>query len=269
MLVPMNGSDFDAKCSSMTEGLKIHIHSAEEFPRVKKFFYHIPFDHDVRLMIRPNMIWTEESLIKDYNKKQRKCMSEEEQSLVFFKKYSQSNCHFEAFVLEALKICKCSLFWMPRLNETKVCNVWEEFKCVENVESSIYDTNLTNKCLPVCTGITYDADMSISKMDTNALEYFIPDGFKAVRVVISFKNEQYLSLVRSQVYGKTDFIAGCGGILSLFMGISIISIVEIIYSATLRLCCDLRKRNAERKQLEALEQLENGDFGQKVNDNSV
>lgn len=40
---------------------------------------------------------------------------------------------------------------------------------------------------------------------------------------------------RSEVYGYTDFLANCGGLLGLFLGFSILSIVEIIYFLTLRL----------------------------------
>lgn len=42
------------------------------------------------------------------------------------------------------------------------------------------------------------------------------------------------------------FIANVGGLLSLFMGFSVFSIIEIIYFITLRPYCALKKRMASR-----------------------
>lgn len=40
--------------------------------------------------------------------------------------------------------------------------------------------------------------------------------------------------MRSELYSSTDFIANFGGILGLFLGVSILSIVEIIYFIAFR-----------------------------------
>lgn len=41
---------------------------------------------------------------------------------------------------------------------------------------------------------------------------------------------------RSQLYGPVDFLASYGGLMGLFMGVSILSIVEFVYFFTVRLC---------------------------------
>lgn len=47
-------------------------------------------------------------------------------------------------------------------------------------------------------------------------------------------------------------MANCGGLLGLFMGVSVLSIVEVIYYFTLRLGCTLRiRRSRKRKSLRA------------------
>lgn len=45
----------------------------------------------------------------------------------------------------------------------------------------------------------------------------------------------FIGLVRSELYSQTDFLTICVGVFGLFMGISVISLVEIIYYFTLRL----------------------------------
>lgn len=46
---------------------------------------------------------------------------------------------------------------------------------------------------------------------------------------------------RSERITLSDFVASCGGLLGLFMGISVLSIVEMVYFLTLRLGCKLRR----------------------------
>lgn len=70
------------------------------------------------------------------------------------------------------------------------------------------------------------------------------------RLSIFFKEHQFITSKRSELYGQTDFLANCGGLLGLFMGVSVLSIVEVIYYFTLRLGCSLRlRRHRQRKSI--------------------
>lgn len=69
------------------------------------------------------------------------------------------------------------------------------------------------------------------------------------RLSIFFKETQFITSKRSELYGQTDFLANCGGLLGLFMGVSILSIVEIIYYLTIRLCCNLTMRKKRKATL--------------------
>lgn len=78
------------------------------------------------------------------------------------------------------------------------------------------------------------------------------------RLSIFFKENQFITSKRSELYGLTDFLANCGGLLGLFMGFSLLSIVEIIYYCTLRLICNLRTRkNRKRKQRLSIKKVQN------------
>lgn len=255
MLLPKAENDTDTMCSDVLEGLKILIHSGEEIPQIKKHFYHIPFDHDVRIFVRPNLMVTSPSLIENYNQKQRKCIAQNEHNLHFFRKYTQRNCHLDILALDMNKKCGCVLFWMPRHNETNVCHSWKQFKCIERVENDIDNANLTSRCMPVCDSTTYDAEISISKIEVKALRRAVPEGQRIIKLVVLFKDQQYFASQRSEMYGTMDFIAQCGGILSLFMGISILSFVEIIYFATLRLSCKLNKRKLAKRRMLAQQNI--------------
>lgn len=248
--VPRAENENDLLCSTVREGFKIQIHSGDEIPRMKQRFHHIPFDHDVRILVRPNLMITSPSLIKNYHRKQRKCIDQNEHNLYFFQKYTQRNCLLDILAIKMLKICGCVQFWMPRHNDTNICYSHNSFRCIEFVENHIYNVNLTNSCLPVCDSTTYDAEISISKIKSNALRY-LSKGNRIIKLSVSFKDQQYFASHRSELYGILDFISQCGGILSLFMGISILSFVEIIYFATLRLSCKLHKRKLAKKRMQA------------------
>lgn len=57
-----------------------------------------------------------------------------------------------------------------------------------------------------------------------------------VKVNVRFKASSFLPLKRSPTYTYTDFIASCGGLFGLFMGMSLLSIIEIFYFFTIRIC---------------------------------
>lgn len=60
------------------------------------------------------------------------------------------------------------------------------------------------------------------------------------RLTLFFKEQQFITSERNELYGQTDFLANCGGILGLFTGFSFLSIVEIIYFLSLRLICNVK-----------------------------
>lgn len=60
-----------------------------------------------------------------------------------------------------------------------------------------------------------------------------------------FKETEFIQLKRNELYGWTDFIANCGGLLGLFMGVSFLSVIEIVYFFTLRLWQNVRNQHVE------------------------
>lgn len=61
------------------------------------------------------------------------------------------------------------------------------------------------------------------------------------RVTLFFKEMQFITSERNELYGLTDFLANCGGLLGLFTGFSFLSIVEIIYFLSLRFIFNIKK----------------------------
>lgn len=265
----LNESDIDYICSGPVQSFKILLHSAGEIPQMKKYYYRIPLDHDIVMAVRPNIVNTTTYLIENYTKDQRKCLApnaeKTERDLLFFKKYTQRNCQLEALTVRTLIKCKCATFGMPRFINTTICRTASELKCVKIIEETLMKlvlnkTYIDYECLPACSSISYEAEMSMAKFDkhnySKARKRTIKAEKRFARIFIAFKDEQFFSSRRSEVYTLIDFVANCGGILGLFMGISILSIVEIFYFSTLRIGCSLRKRRQiKKKRMQQLKEL--------------
>uniref|UniRef100_A0A8W7P0K3 Pickpocket n=1 Tax=Anopheles coluzzii TaxID=1518534 RepID=A0A8W7P0K3_ANOCL len=94
-------------------------------------------------------------------------------------------------------------------------------------------------CLPACSSISYDVETTQTTLD---LEKFMrvnhvydrSDNFYITTIAIYFKESYFITSKRSELYGWVDFLANCGGLLGLFMGVSILSLLEICYFIAIR-----------------------------------
>lgn len=250
-------NDTDFLCGGPVQSFKILLHTNGEVPQMSKYYYRVPLDHDIVMSVRPSLMETTETLIKNYNYVRRKCFYDGERQLEFFRKYTQRNCQLDCVARRTVEICKCAKFTMPRHETTPVCGL-QKLRCVNRVENEYAVRIMTKKandcnCLPACESVSYDAELSMAKYDR--YEFLVAknkversNNRKHLRIFISFKDEQFFGSRRSEIYGKTDFIANCGGIMGLFMGVSLLSIVEMVYFSTLRLGCNLRKRRIIKQQ---------------------
>jgi hypothetical protein len=56
------------------------------------------------------------------------------------------------------------------------------------------------------------------------------DSFRMLdEVKINFKANEFLTIRRSERFGFIDFISNCGGLMGLFLGVSLFSVFEMVY----------------------------------------
>uniref|UniRef100_A0A336MEN0 CSON000424 protein n=1 Tax=Culicoides sonorensis TaxID=179676 RepID=A0A336MEN0_CULSO len=109
-------------------------------------------------------------------------------------------------------------------------------------EQAVFGCN----CMAACKTVMYEADIRAVKLvenhsgillaskeisndsDAENTDVTVND-VKFSKLIVQFKEAEFIAMKRSELYGLTDFIANCGGILGLFMGVSILSFVEVIY----------------------------------------
>ncbi|KAF5291553.1 hypothetical protein FQR65_LT01866 [Abscondita terminalis] len=252
----VNHSLLDYVCDRGVEGFKIVLHHPSELPNMDKHF-RLPLNHISLVAIKPSLITVSKEL-RSYFSYERKCYFPNEKYLSLYKIYTQENCLVECLSNFTGNYCQCVPFWMPRVPGKNICGPGKK-ECVKYSKLNFLSySNRNNKgspqcdCLPACTSLSYDVEISQTKWNWKELYKndaflnltntdFNPDTSDYSRISLYFKDVLFLSYRRHEVHGVLDFFSNVGGLMGLFIGFSLISVVEIIYFFTLRIFCNVTK----------------------------
>ncbi|XP_055382440.1 pickpocket protein 28-like [Condylostylus longicornis] len=259
----------DKTCKGPILGFKMLLHAPDEIDDISSQYIQVPLGQQILISIKPKILHTLERL-RDYSPETRQCFFQDERYLRYFKYYNQKNCQLECLTNFTYSRCKCVRFDMPRNNDTPICGL-KNLKCYNEAEYHLLNEEFergskksknifnsfssTCNCLPACTSIAYETEINQAAYNvTTHYEPFISkfpqefsDIYEMSRVFIYFKEPQFLTSKRSELYGTTDFLANCGGLLGLFMGVSLLSFGELIYFCTIRLAANLKMRKKTNK----------------------
>ncbi|XP_023310707.1 pickpocket protein 28-like [Anoplophora glabripennis] len=253
--------NIDHTCKESIQGYRVLLHIPMRIPSLSKHYFRVALDQVALGNIQPVMITTSESVML-YNSKRRECFFPSEKQLKFFKIYTSLNCKLECLTNFTLQYCGCVNFFMPRENTTKICGIGK-LECMKQAEDLLQMGTLQNKievpknkstnsncnCMPICSDLSYDVEISQNDwrwihlyraLNINGTFKFKEDDFHFSRLTLFFKSSQFITSQRHELYGPTDFLANFGGLLGLFTGFSVLSLMEAIYFLTVRLCCNSR-----------------------------
>lgn len=228
--------NFNGMCTEK-DGFKVMLHSPHTYPQMSTHYIDIPADELIMIAIKPVVITTSENLRK-YNPKIRHCYFDNEKNLQFFRQYSQSNCEYECFIQRLMMACKCVAFYMPHVNNTRICQSSEEKLCHCEFRDN-YGQLKDCDCLPSCNSITYDTEITSSKNEDK--------DSNVEHVSVYFKKDYFLKIKRIEVFGWASFFSSIGGFLGLLMGGSVLSVIELLYNIFIRHCFE--KKNDEGKKI--------------------
>lgn len=159
---------------SFNKGFKLVVHLPSEIPQFDKQYYRFPLEKSATLIIRPQLIDTEN--LQSYDPETRQCYYEKDKKLKLFKKYSRSNCQLECLAEFTRRHCDCIHFSMPRLKGDHVCDSEKSLVCFDDAKKKLMQLNMeeslsTSKtyddrgslacgCLPACTSLQYEGEIS-------------------------------------------------------------------------------------------------------------
>lgn len=218
----------------------VFVHNNDEIPWDIERAYVIEANYyaHTELVITPTKISTSIDLRYKFTPDERGCYFEDEHKLKYFKKYSKSHCELECWITFIKQNCECLPIWLPHEPHIKICD-FSKSECLEDVVVSE-----TCHCLPQCTNdISYHV-IKKSSWSREGLEFTFEDtsheNVSLTYLQFHFEESAFLEMKRISAYTMTDFIAQIGGILGLFLGFSVLSLIEILYYCTVRLFVKLK-----------------------------
>ncbi|GLV39865.1 pickpocket 26 [Carabus blaptoides fortunei] len=257
------------KCGTPASGFKVILHNPADMPPVSQQYILVPVNKQMAISVTPEMITTAEGLL-NISPQDRNCFFAQEKHLYYFKEYTQKNCKIECIANLTTFLCHCLPFYFPMDSKTKICGFGDVkcFSVIKNLivlyerKDTIYDQQKDSEqyrifeqcdCLPSCAALEYSAETSQndlywaqSRLNTDTEYVNSSDKWLEVtQLDIFYKDTHFLSRHRSELFSQTDFLADCGGLLGLFMGISLSSLMEIVYYFTIRIWCRLKKKETK------------------------
>lgn len=239
-------SNIEPLCGGLDQGYFVYIHAPNEYPNGEGSHFHVPLDSKFTIQLTPTIFQDDEESIKSLPLIERECYVPEEKTLRYYKIYNRNNCNLECSMNYTLKTCQCAQFFMPHDNITTVCGT-EHKECYQKASNSMSEELTKCNCYPTCKTINYGAETQyfLYNLESFYANYDALDTYVGANkkdhlhyhintIEIYFKESQYLPLKRVELTGWSDFLANCGGLMGLFAGVSIVTIVEILYFCLIR-----------------------------------
>ncbi|KAH8238226.1 hypothetical protein KR032_001299 [Drosophila birchii] len=268
LTVVLNASIAEYYCTkSMSVGFKVLVHNPAELPKVSNYGFVVTAGREARIPIEPVY---EDALptIRSIKKSVRRCLFSDENDLAYYRAYSRKNCELECEAKLLLRECSCVLYYLPRIDPmARVCGP-NDNACTDRVQTEI-ESSLTNlsceSCWPGCFELTYKATLSTASIvadprfqaGENLPDYLFKGPYSNASEMsilhFYYMSNIFRSTTKSEMFGFTEFLSNTGGLLGLFMGFSIFSVIEIVYYITVRPYCASRTlRQRHHRRLEQL-----------------
>ncbi|CAG9858557.1 unnamed protein product [Phyllotreta striolata] len=239
-------------CPTCPKGYKLTISHPLSVPRPKYDYINLPLNYLLTTTVSLDMTSTSKAASK-YDPRGRNCYLSDERKLKFYKIYTQQNCQMECLTNYTLASCNCSSFFMPRELDTRICSGFD-YHCVHNAELNMLDESMKENflklnglqdstkcdCMPICSNVNYILQHTYMPFSWKIKNVKYISGHHKSMFRIFFKEDQFMTFEKIELRGPIDFLANLGGILGLTAGVSVLSLVEILYYLTLRLIVNIQ-----------------------------
>ncbi|VVC45398.1 Epithelial sodium channel [Cinara cedri] len=212
------------------------------------------------IMVKP-FVTISTDAIRHLPVEERFCYFPDEKHLSMSKSYTQKSCLIECRLNYLHEKCHCRPYYFNMLdNRIPVCNS-TQLLCIakHNSELRFFSPPIGNirgflltemksplncsQCLPTCHESVYDLDVDYS-LDSLPLTR---NSFGSVDIF--YRNEGAVKYERDVTFGWIDLLVSFGGIAGLFLGFSLLTIIEFIYWAIKLLIYQYNMYSASRNKI--------------------
>nr|XP_015836317.1 PREDICTED: pickpocket protein 19-like isoform X2 [Tribolium castaneum] len=178
--------------------------------------------------------------VADYSLEKRQCLFDHERYTSFGTTYSQSDCNIECRTMSIYAMCQCIPFLIPLSNSSNVCTL-ADVACLNRYKekwTSLFPDDLEpgpylqkerqdslrcdNKCYSSCAETVYEAHansfpiLNFSKTDNNV-----------TRIFVYYSGRFSKLYLQDVVYYWFEVLSNFGGIFGIFVGWSLIFIIQL------------------------------------------
>ncbi|XP_068619389.1 sodium channel protein Nach-like [Battus philenor] len=190
--------------------------------------------------------------VRKYNYRTRNCLFRDERRINFNDTYSYSACIINCRVKAVQALCRCIPYFLPHISEMPTCTLFD-LPCLDKYKDKFFSM------FP--KGMENNNELEIELLDSLRCPHCLVDceftkhiaktikiplkGLKTgiqkfpISASINMTNKCYVSIYHSTFYGTLDrldvvaywyeLVSNVGGVAGILMGLSIISIFEIVY----------------------------------------
>ncbi|KAJ1525494.1 hypothetical protein ONE63_010303 [Megalurothrips usitatus] len=223
---PLDGDVF-AQVMDMNSGYLVYLHSSNETADFASQRLESPSGSYKTLDISALSIYTSGEAAA-LSVEQRRCRFLQETSLVLSPVYSYNLCRNECRMRLARERCGCVPHFYRPVHKYKICDV-PGMRCLakdKELLSTLRDPVTKKKvkcnCLPACEDVNYIIE------NDHTMPWFLGTNLKW-----GMTKYPRMRLKRDVIFGFIDVLVSVGGTAGLFLGCSVLSLIEIFYFFTL------------------------------------
>ncbi|KAL4713438.1 hypothetical protein ACJJTC_010423 [Scirpophaga incertulas] len=248
----LNKSEHQHDCDGNSLGFTVLIKSPSNHVYTSTVL-RLPMGRMTTIEVSP-ITYKTDAALRSLTPGQRQCFFQNERQLEYYQFYTGSNCKHDLFVRESKALCNCTLYNWPRKSASEpICSTTNDFRCIDNVKGKVEEQQVyayyaeceegavygeTTSCHPSCNDVIYDSKVFYSDLTKEPGDpspvWGYPQKGEVTQINIHFYEDLFLGQHRHAQYDDYYFAGAIGGLLSLFLGFSIISVAELVYFVVLR-----------------------------------
>ncbi|XP_069964472.1 sodium channel protein Nach [Bactrocera oleae] len=241
LILYYNDADY-GELGLYSDGFKVLLSENDAFPSAHSITKFTPLKQETFLSIQPIETYCSPA-VKALSIDQRQCVLPHEFPLKHFKRHVGTNCILECRVQTTLKLCGCiTYFFYTNETQERVCSIKDIPCLLANFSILLFIARIVGRyrkdqcfCRNPCESVEFFVDLTSAELqiDIPTVDEFyngVQDNHSVIHIY--FNNQVYLRVRRDLLSNMVTLVSNLGSAFSLFVGISMVSIVEIIYYLT-------------------------------------